>query len=310
MGGLLGALGAAALLSNGVPPPDRAIVPAPAVDEADTTGTAVGLRTANDRMAVDVTINGAGPFRFIVDSGATRTVISRGLADLLRLPDAGIVEMHSVGGASSVPAARIARLSLGGLPARAIVAPVLDAANLGAAGILGIDALAGKKVVIDLLSHRMTILASDHRVAPAGADEIVVVARRKYGQLVLADADAAGQRIWAIVDTGSMISIGNIRLQKQLVRRRRAAPVGTVITDVAGREIDPAMAPISDMRLGAWHVRNMTIAFSDAHAFERFGLADKPSMLLGMDMVGVFSRVSIDFARRTVRLLRRNERDV
>lgn len=309
MVGVTGMLAAAAILAAGVPPPVPLVTP-PAARDADTASTAVGLRADDDRMTVEVVINGAGPFRFIVDSGATRTVISKTLADLLRLPDAGIVEMHSVGGASSVPSVRIAQLSLGGLPARAIVAPVLDAANLGAAGILGIDALAGKKVVIDLISHRMTILPSDRRVAPAaGENEIVVVARRKYGQLVLADADAAGQRIWAIVDTGSMVSIGNSQLQKQLVRRRRAAPVSTVITDVAGREIDAAMAPITDMRLGTWHVRGMTIAFSDAHAFDRFGLADKPSMLLGMDMMGVFSRVSIDFARRTVRLLRRSERD-
>lgn len=305
MFGMTSVLMAAAMLSAGVQLPAPPVAP----DIAEQTDTAVALRAADDRMTVEVTIDGAGPFRFIVDSGATRTVISKTLADLLHLPDAGAVEMHSVGGTSTVPSVRIARLTLGALPARPIVAPVLDAGNLGAAGILGIDALAGKKVVIDLISHRMTIVASDHHVAPVAENEIVVVAKRKYGQLVLADADAAGQRIWAIVDTGSMISIGNGPLQKQLVRHRRAAPTGTVITDVAGREIVAAMAPITDMRLGAWHVHGMTIAFSDAHAFERFGLSDKPSMLLGMDMMGAFSRVSIDFARRTVRLIRRRDGD-
>ncbi len=314
MADLLGILAMAAMTTAGVPPPPGPVSPPPASatapDDADSTGTAVGLHPADDRMTVEVTINGAGPFRFIVDSGATRTVISGALADLLHLPDAGTVEMNSVGGASRVRSVRIAGLALGKLPAKTIVAPVLDETNLGAAGILGIDALAGRKVVIDLLSHRMTVFAGDRRTIAASKDEIVVTARRKYGQLVLADADAAGQRIWAIVDTGSMVSIGNSRLQKQLVRRRRAAPVGMVITDVAGREIDASMAPISDMRLGPWHISGMTIAFSDVHAFDRFGLADKPSMLLGMDMMSAFSRVSIDFARRTVRLLKRNERDV
>ncbi len=308
MAGLPGLLGIVAMMTAAVPPSATPAIGPAAADAADTT--AVTLMATDNRMTVDVTIDGAGPFRFIVDSGATRTVISGALADLLRLPEAGPVEMHSVGGASTVRSVRIAALALGGLPGRAVVAPVLDAADLGAAGILGIDALAGKKVVIDLVSHRMTILAADRHPTPAAADEIVVVARRKYGQLVLADADVAGQRIWAIVDTGSMISIGNSRLRDRLARRRGAASVATVITDVAGREIDAAMAPIGDMRLGVWHVRNMVIAFSDTHAFQRFGLADKPSMLLGMDMMGVFSRVSIDFARRTVRLLKRNDGEV
>lgn len=284
------------------------IAPSPSAppDDGAADSTAVSLRPVDDRMTVQVTINGAGPFRFVVDSGATRTVISRRLAQLLRLPDAGTAELHSVGGASTVALARIDRLTLGGLPARAIDAPVLEEANLGAAGILGIDALAGKSVVIDIDANRMTVEAARTRsAAAADSGEIVVTARRRYGQLVLADADAAGQRVWAIVDTGSTASIGNGQLQRRLVRRKRIAPTLSVITDVAGRAIPVTIAPISDMRLGTAHLRGPSIAFSDVHAFERFGLADKPSMLLGMDLLRSFRRVSIDFARRTVRLLPR-----
>jgi predicted aspartyl protease len=280
----------------------------PAVaSESGVASTALTLTPRDDRMTVPVTVNGAGPFPFIVDSGATRTVISRRLAALLSLPDAGTVALHSVGGESAVPSVRVAALAVGELPARPIVTPVLEEENLGALGILGIDMLAERKVVIDIAGRRMSVERADRVRPPAAEGEIVVEARRRYGQLVLADADAAGQKVWAIVDTGSMATIGNGVLRERLVRRRRAQPVETSLTDVAGLAIAATYAPITDLRLGSWHLTGTVIAFSDAHAFDRFGLARKPAMLLGMDLLRAFRRVTIDFGRRTVRLTRAGE---
>jgi predicted aspartyl protease len=292
--------------------PDLVPLPSPMpVDSStvpgDPASTAVKLREIDTRMTVPVLINGKGPFRFIVDSGATRTVISGTLAARLGLPSAGIVPLHSVGGESDVPAVHIDSLYVGALPAKEIVAPVLDEANLGGLGILGIDTLKGKKVVIDLVRHAMSVEPADKYVAPAADGEIVVTARSRFGQLVLADADVAGQKIYAIVDTGSMVTLGNLTLRDKLVRRKRAAPQVMPITDVTGRKIMASYAPIRDMRLGSFHMQNVVIAFDDAHAFERFGLTQKPAMLLGMDMLQAFDRVSIDFARRRVRLLKRSE---
>ena len=312
---LLASAGMIAAGQDGAPAPSGlSPITIPAEEAApaaadDPSSTAVSLREADTRMTVAVMINGAGPFRFIVDSGATRTVISSRLAALLSLPSAGMASLHAVGGESQVETVRIDRLALGALPAQPIVAPILEEANLGCAGILGIDALAGKKVVIDLIANRMTVVPADRSHAEAGTDEIIVTARRRYGQLVLVDADAAGQSIYAILDTGSMVTIGNGELQTRLVRHKRAVPEITEITDVTGRTIPAVYAAVHDVRLGSWHLRNSYVAFSDAHAFGAFGLATKPSMLLRMDMMRAFSRVSIDFKRKTVRLLRRNEQE-
>jgi hypothetical protein len=286
--------------------PDMPVTPGdPKTVPGDPASTAVKLREVDTRMTVPVLINGRGPFRFIVDSGATRTVISSALATQLGLPSAGIVPLHSVGGESDVPAVKIDSLYVGALPAKEIVAPVLDAANLGGLGILGIDTLQGKKVVIDLVHHAMSVEPADkHRVA-ADDGEIVVTARSRLGQLVLADADAAGQHIYAIVDTGSMVTLGNLALRDRLVRLGRAKPDFVPITDVTGRQVVATYAPISDIRLGDYHMQNAVIAFDDSHVFTRFGLSKRPAMLLGMDMMLAFDRVSIDFARHKVRLLKR-----
>lgn len=290
--------------------PQNTAAPPPVVEiepPEDATSTAVPLRALDRRMSVDVMINGAGPFRFIVDSGATRTVISRRLAVLLGLPGAGIVTLHSVGGESQVDTVKIASLSLNGLPAQSVVAPELEEEDLGAAGILGIDALAGKKVVIDLSANRMTVEAAGRRHSSNHPDEIIVVARRRFGQLVLADAEAAGQRIYAVVDTGSSVTLGNLVLRDKLVRKKRLEARSIDIVDVAGHTIQGHYGRIDDIRLGPTHMQDTTIAFSDAHAFSRFGLGDKPAMLLGMDLLRGFRRVSIDFKNRTVTLVTRTQ---
>lgn len=283
--------------------PQATPAPVEAEPPQDATSTAVPLRPVDQRMSVDVMINGAGPFRFIVDSGATRTVVSRRLAILLGLPSAGIATLHSVGGESQVDTVNIGSLVLSGLPPQPIVAPVLEEEDLGAAGILGIDALANKKVVIDLVANRMTVEAAGHPRSSNRSDEIVVTARRRFGQLVLADADASGQRIYAVVDTGSSVTLGNLVLRDKLVRRKRLEARTIDIVDVAGHTIQGHYGRIDDIRLGPTHIQETTIAFSDAHAFVRFGLGDKPAMLLGMDLLRGFRRVSIDFKNRTVTLV-------
>jgi predicted aspartyl protease len=312
--GLLVLLQAASPAAASTPAPAAGPAPPLPVDATtvpgDPASTAVKLREVDTRMTVPVLINGKGPYRFIVDSGATRTVVSSRLAAELALPSAGLVPLHSVGGESEVPAVQIDSLYVGALPAKAIVAPVLDEANLGGEGILGIDTLARKKVVIDLVHHRMSVEPADKVAKPAASNEIVVTARSRFGQLVFADADVAGQRVYAIVDTGSMVTIGNSVLHDKLVRHKRAIPQPVTITDVTGRKIVASYAPVSDLRLGSVHLSNVVIAFDDAHVFERFGLTKKPAMLLGMDMMQAFTRVSIDFARRKVRLMRADEKNV
>jgi hypothetical protein len=45
----------------------------------------------------------------------------------------------------------------------------------------------------------------------------------------------------------------------------------------------------------------MPVAITDSEVFRRLGLEDKPALLLGMDVLRSFERVSVDFANRKVR---------
>ena len=44
----------------------------------------------------------------------------------------------------------------------------------------------------------------------------------------------------------------------------------------------------------------MPLVYADLETFKRFGLTDKPALMLGMTTLRSFAYVSVDFARREV----------
>lgn len=264
-----------------------------------------GLVVSTDtsaRMTVPVLVNGHGPFPFIVDTGADRTVIARELADSLGLPRGPPVMLNDTIGVSRVDIAHIATLRLGSRDIPDVRAALLAERHIGASGMLGIDSLAGRLVVIDLAANRIIVEPPEAEpLADPGA--IVVRARRQAGQLVMVDAGTGGVPIGVVLDTGAETSIGNPELQRLLMRRRPARPIPTQIISVTGRTA-PAEIMIADaVELGGVTVRNVPIAFADLHSFRKFGLSGKPALLLGMDVLRQFERVVVDFKRRKVRLM-------
>lgn len=277
-----------------------AVAPAPAVDEIAT-----GLDRAL-RMTVPVLINGQGPFQFVVDTGADRTVISEELARKLDLPKTGTATLHAMGGVADVNLVRINTVQVSTNIAKKIRAAALPKRNIGADGLLGIDSLKGQRIVMDFQTNTMRIepASEPEEVLPADADVIVVTARTRLGQLVMVDADANGQKIWVVVDTGAQNSIANSKLRALLVKRVPDTEIKPInMVDVLGRNTPAEYTVVTKLRIGGVSMGNAAIAFADAHPFKLFGLTRKPSMLLGVESLRSFRRVSVDFATRKVKFL-------
>jgi hypothetical protein len=66
----------------------------------------------------------------------------------------------------------------------------------------------------------------------------------------------------------------------------------------------PAQYTIArEIMVGNAGVRNLPVAFADVDPFRQLDLTDRPALLLGMDALRLFDRVSFDFANRRVRFL-------
>jgi predicted aspartyl protease len=117
-------------------------------------------RDPNDRMTVPVTIGEHGPYRFVVDTGAERTVISRELADQLQLGASRPILLTSVVDVQRVPTVIIPRLNVGRRTVADIQAPALAQQHLGAQGMLGVDSLQSQRVTFDFRRRELRLARS------------------------------------------------------------------------------------------------------------------------------------------------------
>jgi len=282
--------------------PDGAPPSPDAASSSETPDNGVGsLALSHDaasRLTVSVMIDGKGPFDFVIDTGSDRTVISRELALRLGLPKGPAVTLHGSAGVEQVETAVISRLSIGKRVVESIDAPVLAAANLGADGMLGIDSLRDEHVVMDFKNK--TLSATPSSSVDLDHLTVIVRGRSRFGQLILVDAQVRGRNVYVIVDSGAQNTIGNLALQRLLSSKGGGLPGEQALAEeisVTGGRSTAEIQNVAEMHIGALTIRNMRLAFADLHTFDRYGLSNKPAMLLGMDVLSLCDRVTVDFDR-------------
>jgi hypothetical protein len=285
------------------PPGASRMLPLPPAVIDDTLaigGEDIEAREVETRLTVEVLVNGRGPYQFIVDSGADTSVVGRRIARDLELPLATPVLLNNMTDRNIVDRVHVDALTLGPTTIRNLQLPALHERDVGGAGMVGIDALARQRLMLDF-EKRLIRVEDATKPVKALPGDIVVTARLERGQLILTAVRAAGLTLDAVVDTGSQITIGNLALRDKLVRRRRGTIETVAAMGVTGKTVDLQMARISELRLGSVTLRDVPMAFADVPPFEVFGLSDGPALLLGTDVLETFRRVSLDFRARKVR---------
>jgi hypothetical protein len=276
-------------------------LPPAIIDEAlEIGGDDVEARKRETRLSVEVRVNGRGPYQFVVDSGADTSVVGLSIAHDLQLPLGTPVTLHNMTDRNIVDRVRVAELSLGPTIIRNLQLPALREADLGGAGMIGIDALARQRLMLDFEKKSIRVEDTSRPVKTLPGD-IVITARLQRGQLILTEVRAGRVTLDAVVDTGSQISIGNSALRDKLVKSRLHKLETVTAIGVTGTSVQLQIARIGELRLGSVTLTNVPIAFADVPPFEVFGLADRPALLLGTDLLGTFRRVSLDFRARKVR---------
>jgi len=276
-----------------------------AVDRQTITDEMPIGRDGGHRMTVAVSVAGQGPYRFLVDTGAERTIISRQLASDLQLENGRNVTLHSVTGVNSVKTVKIPQLRVSNKVVSVNNAPALEASNIGADGMLGIDSLRSQKVLFDFKAGTMSITPAIRVAEAIDKDAIVVRAKSRQGRLIFTQARIGKQKVTIIVDTGSQVTIGNLALERALQRHRVAiSPELMTIESVTGETLVARSAILKDLQLGSGiGLTRLPIAFADAHVFRKLDLLDRPAILLGMNAMKAFDRISIDFASKKVRFV-------
>ena len=278
----------------------RPVSPAEFDENLAIGGEEVAARKVSSRMTTEVYVNGQGPYKFVVDSGADTSVIGESIAARLGLPDAGRVLLHSITESTVVDRVEVESLKLGPTETFDLKLPVLDERDIGGDGMIGLDALVEQRLLIDF-EERIITLDEEYDFPSAGPDVIVVTARLERGQLILTQVQVEGKRAEAVVDTGTEVTIGNLAMRDRLKKRRNSIIQTVDIFGVTGARESIEFAIVPQIDLGSVTFTNVPIAFADLPPFEVFGLTDRPALLLGTDLMEKFRRVSLDFGDRKVR---------
>lgn len=293
------------------PAPTEAMSPPPApLPLNDITVTALEplyvAPTRRDRIGriwAPVVINGQGPFRFVLATGASHSALTAQVATALKLPqdERNSVMLLGATGKSRVPMVPVESMEIGELLMLPRRLPIVPDALGGAQGILGTEGLANKRIYIDFRRDRISIRRSRGERVEVGFRVIPVSFMR--GRLLVADAQISGIPIKAIIDTGGQATLGNVALQEELSARRKG--LEHVDDKVTGATLDVQpgdRAATPTLYMGDVMVRNPAITFGDFAIFQHWKMTGKPMIIIGMDVLGLFDTLIIDYRRRELQV--------
>ena len=292
MPGLAAAL--ALLLANSELPATHAANPLPEAGDIDIIKTRTNV---DRRMTVPVRIGQQGPFRFVIDTGSQTTVMARDIAERMRLPLARRARIVGIGGTETADTVIVSEIGLGRRSFQDLEVVLFEGRHIGADGIVGIDSLQRQRVVLDF--NRNQLMVGNARSTGGNSGfEIVVIARRRLGQLIMTDAVIDGVGADVIIDTGADTSIGNRALQRALNRRATNEMVSLI--SVTGQVAIAELSYPRKLSIGAFDITNLIVAYTDAPVFDVLNLTRRPALLLGMRELRLFKRVAIDFGTNRV----------
>jgi predicted aspartyl protease len=287
------------------PPPGSVESTIPASPEPDPTPINA-VTDAASHLRVDVHINGNGPYHFVVDTGADRTVLASEVALDLGLSRGERVMLKSVVRAVPTDTVSIRTMTFGSVTKRHLMVPTLSHSLLDADGYLGLDFLDGHRVTFDFKHHLLQVSEPRGRFAANWLrdNEARILATGSSGHLKALDCMVDGVSATAFIDTGAEVSAANEPLRAALESHDPSFGVTGAIhlTDITGGEILGKVAVVKKIRLTpALAFTDCPLVMADFLVFDVWGLRQRPAMLIGMNLLRQFERVSIDYGLRELR---------
>lgn len=254
------------------------------------------LHMFGNRPLVELTLDGRGPYGFILDTGAPTSVIDAGLARELELPEIGRQMLGSPAGGEGREVVRVkaGQARLGGILIHDLEAPTMDLAGLlggqGAPrGVLSARVFTGARLTLDYPGKRIVISPG----SLPEADGQRVFQYMEDGGLPTVTISVAGTTVAAHLDTGSP---GALSLPGSYMKSLplKSEPVQAGRARLMDAEIDLYRSTLDgDLTLGAYSVRSPEVIFADGF----------PAGNLGYGFLSRFA-VTLDFQNSRVRFAR------
>jgi hypothetical protein len=261
------------------------------------------------RIWAPVYINDKGPFRLVLDTGASHSGVVASVADALGLPPNKLsnVTLRGVTGSAVVPTIRVDSLRIGDLLLTGKRLPIVTDALGGAEGILGTEGLTDKRIFIDFRNDLIMITRSHNERAAAGY--LTIPVKFSHGKLLMVDASVGAVRLKAIIDTGGQVTVANLALRDVLFRRpsKKQPSIDAIVGATDDVQIGEGYAA-PPIVIGDIQIHSSHITFGDMKIFEYWKLTDEPAILVGMDALGLLDTLIIDYKRSELQVRMRSGR--
>lgn len=256
------------------------------------------LRDRIGRIWAPVLINDKGPFRLVLDTGASNSAISEAVAEALGLtPEVtATVTLRGVTGSRLVPTIPIDSLIVGDLELRSKRVPIIADALGGADGVLGTEGLQDKRIFIDFRHDKIRISKSHGERAPEGFTTIPV--RIVGGLLLVADVKVGRVHAKAIIDTGGQVTLANAAFRDALIHHLRAEDIAA--DRITGATMDVQFGDrvnTPPIEFGGVTIRGGHFTTGDLYIFQHWKMTAEPAVLIGMDVLGLLDTLIIDYKR-------------
>jgi predicted aspartyl protease len=257
---------------------------------ADDSSHAVVMEIVHGKPFVSVTINGQGPFRFVVDTGTGgEAFVTPELAAQLTLPHAGQITLNdpSGQGGRKVPLVRLDSLELGGVSFHAVRAAVhtLSPADGPCQGLLGFALFRNYLLTLDYPNRRLELaigslqLDESHSVLPMRILDGIPVVTLAIG----------AERIDAQIDSGG----SGLTLPIQLTGRLKFASDYSAVStarSLSTRFLLTGATLANDVHLGAYTFKHPFVEINPAFPLANFGSGPMQPFVLTFDQKNLLVR--------------------
>jgi hypothetical protein len=258
----------------------------------------------DNRVFIEIRINGRGPFHLLLDTGAGGVTVSAEVAQQLGLQVADAGEGQGVG-EKTIPAGRaqIAQVQIGDLTLADVDSNVMDLSDAPQVfgtkpfdGIIGLQVFERMVVKHDYVNRVLTFTSPD-KFDYTGAGVIVHFGRPRQIPVVAGVLDGVPGNFG--VDTGarsSLLLYGPFCAQNSMQEKYGAKLEGVTGWGIGG-PVRSRLARASTLQIGDVSVRDLVIRLSA----QKTGLTTSSAMagLIGPDVLSQFD-VTFDYARTRI----------
>jgi len=251
-------------------------------------------------------VNGAGPFDFILDTGAGTSLLSAELAQRLNVKVLGTKEGQSAGGKISVSLAKIDSLALGQAKIEDVDVGIVDldhiAKTIGTKidGDVGYNFLKHFRVTVDYQTGEIRFddpkrIENFGRIPKA---EIPMRLASPAKPLVLVEVHANGHGPFQFaIDTGTSTTAIAPEVAQQL--RIEGSPIGPLTT--GGSQVNVTAGNLKSFQIGGARVDDLVVVVADFFAMLSQAVGAKLDGIVGYNFLRNF-RIVMDYPSEKFRL--------